>query len=130
MGMFSHGPEIIAILVVALLVFGPKKLPEMGASIGKSIKEFKSGMSELTSHKEEPHTPPSANLDAIEREIASKKAAAQANEAARAESVTEKPFVPESNSGMPEMKEFTKESFEASQKNAVGAESSTEKTIG
>lgn len=42
-----HLPELIIVLVVALLVFGPKKLPEMGSAIGKSIKEFKKGMNEL-----------------------------------------------------------------------------------
>ncbi len=65
----GHGPELIFILVIALLVFGPKKLPEMGSSIGKSIKEFKKGMSELTSHKEEEvQTPSPASYEAIERE--------------------------------------------------------------
>lgn len=41
-----HAPELIIILVIALLIFGPKKLPEMGSSIGRSIKEFRKGMSE------------------------------------------------------------------------------------
>ena len=48
-----HGPDLIIILVIALLIFGPKKLPEMGASVGKSIKEFKKGMAELTEPKTE-----------------------------------------------------------------------------
>lgn len=48
-----HGPDLIIILVIALLIFGPKKLPEMGASVGKSIKEFKKGMAELTEPKAE-----------------------------------------------------------------------------
>ncbi len=40
------GPgEIIILLIVALLVFGPKKLPEMGRSIGKGMREFKSSIS-------------------------------------------------------------------------------------
>jgi sec-independent protein translocase protein TatA len=43
-----HLPELIIVLVVALLVFGPKKLPEMGSAIGKSIKEFRKGMNELS----------------------------------------------------------------------------------
>jgi len=81
-----HGPELIIILVIALLIFGPKKLPEMGSSIGKSIKEFKKGMSELTTPKEEePKESSAANLDAIEREIAAKKAAANAQEARQPE---------------------------------------------
>ena len=48
-----HGADLIVVLAIALLIFGPKKLPEMGASIGKSIKEFKKGMNELTTPKEE-----------------------------------------------------------------------------
>jgi sec-independent protein translocase protein TatA len=38
-------PEIIIVLVIALLVFGPKKLPEMGRSLGKSLREFKNATS-------------------------------------------------------------------------------------
>ena len=45
MGM---GPmEIFMILMIALVIFGPKKLPEMGRSLGKAIREFKSAGSEL-----------------------------------------------------------------------------------
>ena len=41
------GPgEIVILLIVALLVFGPKRLPEMGRSIGKGMREFKSSMSD------------------------------------------------------------------------------------
>lgn len=39
--------EIIVIAVVALLLFGPKKLPEMMQSVGKGIKEFKKSLSEV-----------------------------------------------------------------------------------
>ncbi|MDQ2715497.1 MAG: twin-arginine translocase TatA/TatE family subunit [Chloroflexota bacterium] len=49
-----HGADLIVILVVALLVFGPKRLPEMGAAVGKSIKEFRKGMNELTAHPSNP----------------------------------------------------------------------------
>lgn len=42
------GPwEVILILVIALLIFGAKKLPELGRSIGKGLKEFKKGMNDL-----------------------------------------------------------------------------------
>jgi len=34
-------PELIIIFIVALLVFGPKKLPEVGKSVGKAIRDFK-----------------------------------------------------------------------------------------
>jgi sec-independent protein translocase protein TatA len=40
--MPNVGPmEIILVLIVALIVFGPKKLPELGKSLGKGINEFK-----------------------------------------------------------------------------------------
>lgn len=48
-----HGFDLIIILIIALLIFGPKKLPEMGSAIGKSIKEFRKGMNELTQPKPE-----------------------------------------------------------------------------
>lgn len=41
-------PELIVILVIALIVFGPKKLPEVGKAIGTSIKEFKKATKEVT----------------------------------------------------------------------------------
>ena len=34
-------PELIVIFVIALIIFGPRKLPELGRSLGKSINEFK-----------------------------------------------------------------------------------------
>ena len=42
-------PELIIILVVALIVFGPRKLPELGRSLGKSLNEFKRASNELRS---------------------------------------------------------------------------------
>ncbi len=48
-------PELIIIGVIALLVFGPKKLPELGAGLGKAIKDFKHAMNDTTSEtKKEP----------------------------------------------------------------------------
>jgi sec-independent protein translocase protein TatA len=38
-------PEILVVLVIALIVFGPKRLPELGRSLGKGINEFKGAMS-------------------------------------------------------------------------------------
>ncbi len=40
-------PELVLIFIVALLVFGPKKLPEIGRSIGKGLAEFKRASDEL-----------------------------------------------------------------------------------
>ena len=42
-------PELMVIFVVALLVFGPKRLPELGKSLGRGIAEFKKASSELQS---------------------------------------------------------------------------------
>jgi len=39
-------PELIIIGIIALLIFGPKKLPELGKGLGKSIRDFKDAMSE------------------------------------------------------------------------------------
>lgn len=41
------GMELLVILVIALLVFGPRKLPELGRSIGKGLSEFKRASNEL-----------------------------------------------------------------------------------
>jgi sec-independent protein translocase protein TatA len=40
-------PELIIILVIALIIFGPRKLPELGRSLGKSLGEFKRASNEL-----------------------------------------------------------------------------------
>jgi sec-independent protein translocase protein TatA len=41
------GPEILLVLVIALLLFGPKKLPELGKSVGRALREFKRASQEL-----------------------------------------------------------------------------------
>jgi len=46
-------PELIIIFVVALIVFGPKKLPELGKSLGKGLAEFRKASHELRSTIEE-----------------------------------------------------------------------------
>jgi sec-independent protein translocase protein TatA len=46
--MFGLGtPELIVILGIAFLVFGGKKLPELGAGLGKGIRSFKNGLREV-----------------------------------------------------------------------------------
>ena len=46
--MFDIGfPEVILILAIALIVFGPKKLPEIGRTLGKTLREFKRASNEL-----------------------------------------------------------------------------------
>lgn len=39
-------PELVLILVVALILFGPNRLPELARSVGKSVKAFKDGIKE------------------------------------------------------------------------------------
>jgi sec-independent protein translocase protein TatA len=46
-------PELIVIFVIALIIFGPRKLPELGRSLGKSLAEFKRASNELKSTLEE-----------------------------------------------------------------------------
>ncbi len=63
--MFSQiGPmEIILVLVIALLVLGPKRLPEAGRSIGKGMREFKDSIAGITKDEE-----PQPDLTAAARE--------------------------------------------------------------
>ena len=46
-------PGLILILVIALIVFGPKKLPEMGRAVGQTLKEFKKSARELVNDDEQ-----------------------------------------------------------------------------
>jgi len=46
-------PEMIVIAVIALIIFGPRKLPELGKSLGKSLAEFKRASNDLKNTLEE-----------------------------------------------------------------------------
>ena len=50
MGIFRDigTPGLIVIILGALLIFGPKRLPELGEAVGKMLKEFKKAMSDIT----------------------------------------------------------------------------------
>ena len=53
--------HLIFILAIVLVIFGPKRLPEIGQSLGKGIKEFRKSASELQDHiTEEPAKPAAA----------------------------------------------------------------------
>jgi len=85
--------DLLIILVVALLIFGPKKLPEMGAAIGKSVTAFKKGIKDATDDKETENAvllleqqkldAKRLELEALEREIASKQATLNVREASQ-----------------------------------------------
>jgi TatA/E family protein of Tat protein translocase len=59
-------PELIIIFVIALIIFGPRKLPELGKTLGKSLAEFRRASNDLRSTLEEEirldeqKTPPAA----------------------------------------------------------------------
>jgi len=46
-------PELIIILVIALMVFGPRKLPELGRAVGQTMNEFKKGLNNIRETVEE-----------------------------------------------------------------------------
>ncbi len=66
--MFSNigMPEILVILLVVLLVFGAKRLPEMGSAMGKGIREFKKSIRDVQESVDaaSDNAPPTRHLDA------------------------------------------------------------------
>jgi sec-independent protein translocase protein TatA len=53
--MPNVGPlELVVVLIIALVIFGPKRLPELGRSMGKGIREFRSSVSGKTKDEESP----------------------------------------------------------------------------
>jgi len=58
--------EIVWILIIILLLFGAKKLPELGHSLGRGMREFKDGISGLT--KDEPVAPPPSKPEEEKKE--------------------------------------------------------------
>jgi sec-independent protein translocase protein TatA len=77
-------PELIIILVIALLILGPGKLPEVGASIGKSIREFRKASSDLNDSVKVdttplPANPPAATTSADDAPAATSEPASRTN---------------------------------------------------
>jgi sec-independent protein translocase protein TatA len=58
-------PEILVVLVIALIIFGPKRLPELGRSVGKGIREFRSSISGNDEDEEPPSKP--AQIEGAEK---------------------------------------------------------------
>lgn len=59
----GHAPEIIILLVIVLLVFGPGKLPEIGSAVGRGIREFR----DATTGNDRPQITPAAPQPAIQQ---------------------------------------------------------------
>lgn len=54
---FNLGPgELLLILAIALVVLGPKKLPEVGRSLGKGMREFKESLSSMSANDDDEET--------------------------------------------------------------------------
>jgi sec-independent protein translocase protein TatA len=58
--MGLHWYDLAVLVVLGLIIFGPKKLPEMGSSLGKTIREFQKSMREVTNPEPPMTVPPSA----------------------------------------------------------------------
>lgn len=54
-------PEIVVLFCVALLVFGPKRLPELAKNVGKGIRDFKKAMAGEEENASPPSPPPQVN---------------------------------------------------------------------
>jgi sec-independent protein translocase protein TatA len=57
-------PHILILLVIALLIFGAKRIPEIGSSLGKGIREFKNSLKEVGADQPPPPLPPPSGTSA------------------------------------------------------------------
>lgn len=73
----GHLPELIILLVVALVIFGPKRLPEIGGATGKAIREFRKGTTELADDKPAQISTPPPSSEAAATQAPAEAAAAQ-----------------------------------------------------
>ncbi|MFB3903101.1 MAG: twin-arginine translocase TatA/TatE family subunit [Acidobacteriota bacterium] len=62
-------PELVVIFIIALLVFGPRKLPELGKTLGKGLAEFKRASNELKRTWEDEVRAEEDELRRIQRDI-------------------------------------------------------------
>lgn len=68
--MFSNIgiPGLMLIFVIALIIFGPSKLPEIGRAAGRTLLEFKSATKSLVSGEDKEEEKPSADLTAVKKD--------------------------------------------------------------
>jgi len=59
--------HLLIILVVALFIFGPKKLPELGQGLGKGIRSFRESMKAATEEPEKPAAPVEKPTETVEK---------------------------------------------------------------
>jgi sec-independent protein translocase protein TatA len=75
----GHLPEILALLLVGLLVFGPKRVIEMGSSFGKAFKEFRDATREMSwsnllSTSDEPRQTPLSRMSQLSQSFGASRA--------------------------------------------------------
>lgn len=68
MGLFSHWEYVIPLLIVAMLVFGAKRLPEIGSAAGQTIKSFQRAMREKDPAEEQQALPAAKDEQAAPRQ--------------------------------------------------------------
>jgi sec-independent protein translocase protein TatA len=90
-------PELIVIFVIALIIFGPRKLPELGRSLGRSLNEFKRASNELKNTLEE-----EVRVDE-QREAARQRAETKAAEETEAPKAGEAPATDQAAERSPEI---------------------------
>jgi TatA/E family protein of Tat protein translocase len=101
--MPTPGPlELVIILVIALLILGPGKLPDVGAALGKSIREFRKASSDVQDAVKvdtSPIAPAAAPATPVAPAVAPPAAPAPASASAPAEPVAAAPVASEPTSG-------------------------------
>jgi sec-independent protein translocase protein TatA len=104
--MFGLGiPELIIIFVIALIIFGPKKLPDLGKSIGRAMAEFKKASDDFqeTVRSEMKEVEKTANLEEVKKlgtiDLSTALDEAKPAEGERAPEKEERPVQPEQKTG-------------------------------
>ena len=94
-------PELVLIFIVALLVFGPKKLPEIGKSIGKGLAEFKRASDDLKRTIEQEIEQGKQEVASVREHVTGVVAASAGSVPAREETSAASPAVVETAAGAP-----------------------------